>query len=566
MKMRLLSLLLAIILTFSLLPQLSTPVSAAFENTYVNTGNQAADIIGVALTQVGYKEGWNNYTKYGEWYGLPNSPWCGMFVSWCANQAGIPTSVLAKYARSNPAGYGLTELSGYSYRPQPGDLFFYRSYSHVGIVYYVEGDYFYSLEGNTGSNSDSVCIRKRLITDYVYGSPNYRGGAEHSYTTHYETSHPHKEYKVCGTCSDTYYTGNTRTDSSCTQCIQESCTHSFNAWTSAANGTHTRKCSICDKVETKDHNWNSGTVTLAPTCAKYGSKDQTCIDCGAKRTITLSKTEDHEFTEKTYVDDTEHIRTCDICGVEEVEQHTENDHWQTDDYFHWYECEECNDRYSQEKHDFPDGCGSACLTCGYISSQGHSYDSEFFFDESGHWHICDKCGQEVGRSEHNFSAECDETCDDCGYTRQTVHTASKTFQSNDAGHWHTCDVCGKTLTSTNHVADTAAADWEDQLCLDCGHVLRSADAHQHSYDVIYHDQQSHWGVCACGHVLPSQTHTWSVKTQSCSVCGLNTQVIEETPATSHIFYWAAIVLGSTAIVTTAAVLLLKKRKTAEIPA
>ena len=79
-----------------LVPCFVTPAQAAYENTYSNTGNMRNDIIGVALTQVGYTEGSNNYTKYGVWYGLPNSPWCGMFVSWCANQAGIPTSVLSR--------------------------------------------------------------------------------------------------------------------------------------------------------------------------------------------------------------------------------------------------------------------------------------------------------------------------------------------------------------------------------------------------------------------------------------------------------------------------------------
>ena len=33
------------------------PVSAAYENTYTNTGNQRADIVAVAKTQIGYHEG-----------------------------------------------------------------------------------------------------------------------------------------------------------------------------------------------------------------------------------------------------------------------------------------------------------------------------------------------------------------------------------------------------------------------------------------------------------------------------------------------------------------------------
>ena len=88
------STILMILVAMLVLPLFATPVNAAYDNTYSNTGNMRNDIIGVALTQVGYTEGSNNYTKYGVWYGQPNSPWCGMFVSWCANQAGVPSSVI----------------------------------------------------------------------------------------------------------------------------------------------------------------------------------------------------------------------------------------------------------------------------------------------------------------------------------------------------------------------------------------------------------------------------------------------------------------------------------------
>lgn len=93
---RLFSFVTAVIMIFSLctfLPvKISVPfeASAAYENTYVNTGNQADDIVGVAKTQVGYTEIGNNYTKYNEWFGSlsgygKNYAWCQTFVAWCAN-------------------------------------------------------------------------------------------------------------------------------------------------------------------------------------------------------------------------------------------------------------------------------------------------------------------------------------------------------------------------------------------------------------------------------------------------------------------------------------------------
>ena len=167
------SAILMVLVAVLIVPFFATPVSAAYENTHTNTGNMRNDIIAVALTQVGYTEGANNYTKYGVWYGQPNSPWCGMFVSWCANQAGVPTSVLKRTGIANPSNFGLSYQSGSNYTPQKGDLFFKTSFSHVGFVYYTEGEYFYTIEGNT---SDS-CARRSYPLGYYeilgYGIPAY---------------------------------------------------------------------------------------------------------------------------------------------------------------------------------------------------------------------------------------------------------------------------------------------------------------------------------------------------------------------------------------------------------
>ena len=157
------------------LPSGGTDVFASpggYPNTYTNTGDQRADIIGVAKTQLGYTEGSNNDTKYGDWYGLPHQDWCAMFVSWCARQANIPTSVLKN---SSCAGWSskyfdVTRYDGNSYTPKPGDLFFERDGSHVGLVYYLDGNYFYSIEGN---HNNKVCSIRKAISGYYFGVPNY---------------------------------------------------------------------------------------------------------------------------------------------------------------------------------------------------------------------------------------------------------------------------------------------------------------------------------------------------------------------------------------------------------
>ena len=144
------------------------PSWAAYENTHQNTGNQAADLVSVALTQMGYTDGANGvqeYSKYGDWYGIPTGYWCAMFVSWCAKQAGISTSVLPRFASCTAGMRTFQKMGcwqngpqwGGTYTPKMGDLVFYDWYgtgaaNHVGIVLYCEDGWLYSVEGNTYAN------------------------------------------------------------------------------------------------------------------------------------------------------------------------------------------------------------------------------------------------------------------------------------------------------------------------------------------------------------------------------------------------------------------------------
>ena len=204
---RMLSVMVAVFLTFSAV--FIVPVSAAYENTYKNTGNQIEDLIGVARTQIGYKEGPSasqmdgdtydgdyNYTKYGAWYGINPGAWCAMFVSWCANQAGIPTSVIPKHAScdagmnffKNQGRWGWGKYWGnYQgktvYTPVRGDIVYFGSgnledSTHVGIVYAVDASYIYTIEGNT---SNRCAYKQHAIGDsyiYGYGRPAYSGSSD----------------------------------------------------------------------------------------------------------------------------------------------------------------------------------------------------------------------------------------------------------------------------------------------------------------------------------------------------------------------------------------------------
>ncbi|MCI8550453.1 MAG: DUF2272 domain-containing protein [Lachnospiraceae bacterium] len=178
-------------------PYLSGQLEAEYPNTHTNTGNKITDMIAIAKTQVGYYKPGDTPTKYGTWYNryvnaagdyYPSAPWCAMFVSWCANQAGISSTVFRMnastvnmaiwYQNSNNPG---TWHDRGTYTPQAGDLIFFKfdwnnNYvNHVGIVTGVSGGTVYTVEGNT---SDSVAERKYALDNtYIkgYATPDYYG-------------------------------------------------------------------------------------------------------------------------------------------------------------------------------------------------------------------------------------------------------------------------------------------------------------------------------------------------------------------------------------------------------
>ena len=173
------------------------------------TGNQRTDLVNVARSQLGYHEGDNtsqlhgessgsrNYTEYGYWYGTQvqgNSggsyyAWCAYFISWCARQAGIPTSIIsnASYACAGSDNGDFKNLDYYargSYTPKVGDLVFFcwegnsSCWDHVEIVIGVSSSEVTTLGGNTGDNN--VKSRKWSLSNSNirgYGVPKYTTGS-----------------------------------------------------------------------------------------------------------------------------------------------------------------------------------------------------------------------------------------------------------------------------------------------------------------------------------------------------------------------------------------------------
>jgi len=154
----------------------------------------ATALLNVARAELGYVEGRNNATKYGSAYGLPNAPWCAMFLWWCGRKASggntlVPeiayTPAMARYYMDLGAGrWGTT--------PKRGAIAFFDfpdavdRIQHVGIVERVNANgTITTIEGNAssgarGSQSDGGGVYRRTRSTslvVVYGYPAYTAEA-----------------------------------------------------------------------------------------------------------------------------------------------------------------------------------------------------------------------------------------------------------------------------------------------------------------------------------------------------------------------------------------------------
>ncbi len=176
MKKKILSLILASVMLLGLVP-----------TAFADSGrNQRESFVTIAASQIGYREKFQNGTKYGSWYGLPGQPWCCMFVSWCARYAGVPESVIPNFAGCLTGSNwfknrGLWRTRDYT--PQAGDLMFIDALEddgtrdgypdHIAIVERATATTVYTIEGN--SIHDMVERRERPRDSSVcgYATPQY---------------------------------------------------------------------------------------------------------------------------------------------------------------------------------------------------------------------------------------------------------------------------------------------------------------------------------------------------------------------------------------------------------
>ncbi len=136
------------------------------------TPDYVQELLNVAIQELGYEEGRNNYSKYGQWFGDPNAQWCAEFLGWCVDQVDqrhsrqLLNKIYPLYGASNVGrdwfiqkgryidkkgnieGWGYQWIWGQeerlyknNYIPQPGDWMFFTwsqgpDTDHVAMVEY----------------------------------------------------------------------------------------------------------------------------------------------------------------------------------------------------------------------------------------------------------------------------------------------------------------------------------------------------------------------------------------------------------------------------------------------
>lgn len=180
-------------------------------NTEIND-KDVQKVINIALSEVGYLEkrsnsqlddktanaGSANYTKYGrdmhELYpSIMDFPaaWCDCFIDWCfykaygvCNAKGLLGGDFNDYTPASANLYK-NKKAWYTSNPKVGDQIFFKNTTricHTGLVYKVDDEYVYTIEGNTSgasgviANGGGVCKKKYLLS-YTkiagYGRPKY---------------------------------------------------------------------------------------------------------------------------------------------------------------------------------------------------------------------------------------------------------------------------------------------------------------------------------------------------------------------------------------------------------
>jgi len=322
--------------------------------------------------------------------------------------------------------------------------------------------------------------------------------------------------------------------------IPQKSTHDYGAWNTEDATIHERLCNDCGHRDYGNHKWDSGKVTVEPTCQKPGSKVYTCTVCAKQATEELDKLSDHLYDDACDAD-------CNVCGATRTVNHSFTTSWSSDYSGHWHECTKCGEKKDISRHTAGPAAteerAQTCTVCNYIITQKkehvHKYDNKWTTDEVGHWHECTgaNCKDEKDYASHEYDDDCDEECNVCHYKREANHIYDE-WQSDEVEHWQICTVCEGETEHEAHVPGEEATDEAPQVCTVCDYELVPIQEHIHDFGNEWIEGEvSHWQECKCGELSVPEDHIWDAGienkkedtiTYSCTVC--TAEKTEEAPS------------------------------------
>ncbi len=401
--------------------------------------------------------------------------------------------------------------------------------------------------------------------------------------------------------------------------------HNMSAWTTDGDGknaTHTRTCKDgCGYEETTAHTWGSGVETTPASCATDGVRTYTCTDpdCGATYTEVIPKTNEHvyggaytnvdtdgngvadshrqycingdpnctaysdnahSYGEWTYVDETNHVRTCTVCNLPTAkETHTHG--WDEGtvttkpdcdtDGERTFTCIECKGTKTAVEpktgHNWSNFVAQAdgvshkrtCLTCKVtetvnctFNDYSRTQEADCDSNEIRVYRCADNCGNtktvEGGTDEGNRLGLAKATghnwtdCTKDGTEGDSFYLLKAATCTSSARYYLACETCGARSTVENY-NQTAAILGEETITADTrdkNFVFYSGEAklgHDFSAGVVTNDDRTHSYKCVrfdeCGKVGVGNVEGETVK---CSTTCSSTVIAPTCTAAGYTAY------------------------------
>ena len=161
------------------------------------------------------------------------------------------------------------------------------------------------------------------------------------------------------------------------------CDADNSVWQSSET-THWHSCEgSTEKLDEAEHKFSDWKVIESPTCDTDGKKTKSCVVCGYTVEEVIPKTGKHILNDKYESDESYHWKECNSCGsVVEKEKHKEDVFWHVDETSHWHICETCGRPLNKVAHDFGEWkvvseptCAEKgyrehqCKVCGFITGE-----------------------------------------------------------------------------------------------------------------------------------------------------------------------------------------------------